>query len=63
MPVISKIFKRAVHDRLLKYLEQNKILSKNQFAHRKNHSQELATLYLVDEISKKIGNGNMVGAL
>ena len=30
---------------------------------KKKHSTELATLYLVDEISKQIDNGNMVGAL
>ena len=52
-----------MHDQLLKYLEQNKILSKNQFGYRKKHSTELATLYLVDEISKQIDNGNIVGAL
>ena len=63
LPVISKILERAVHDQLLKYLEQNKNLSKNQFGYRQKHSIELGTLYLVDEISKQIDNGNMVGAL
>ena len=54
---------RAVHDQLLKYLEQNKILLKNQFGYRKKHSAELATLYLKDEISKQLDNGNVVGTL
>ena len=54
---------RAAHDQLLKYLEQNKILLRNQFGYRKKHSTELATLYLKDEISKQLDNGNVVGAL
>ena len=28
LPVILKIFERDVHDQLLKYIEQNKVLSK-----------------------------------
>ena len=40
--------------------EQNKILSKNQFGYRKKHWTELATLCLVDEISREIDNGNIV---
>ena len=54
---------RAAHDQLLKYLEHNKILSRNQFGYRKKHSTELATLYLKDEICKQLDNGNEVGAL
>ena len=61
--VISKILERAVHEQLLKYPEQNKILSKNQLGSRKKHSTEVATLYFVDEISKQIDNGTVVGAL
>lgn len=61
--VISKILERAVHEQLLKYPEQNKILSKNQLGSRKKHSTEVAILYLVDEISKQIDNGTVVGAL
>ena len=35
LPVISKILERAVHHQLVQYLEDNNILSKNQFGYRK----------------------------
>ena len=54
---------KAVHEQLMQYLEENKVLSKTQFGYRKGRSTELATLFLTDEISKEIDNGKMVGAL
>lgn len=52
-----------MHEQLVKYLEENKILAGNEFGYRKKYSNELATLFLVDEISKQIRNENMVGTL
>ena len=54
---------KAVHEQLMQYLEENKVLSKTQFGYRKGRCTELATLFLTDEISKEIDNGKMVGAL
>jgi len=53
---------RAVHSQLTKYLEDHKILSKNQHGYRKNRSTELATLYLTEAI-RQVENGNLTGAL
>ena len=63
LPVISKILERAVHHQLVQYLEENNILSKNKFGYRKKRSTELATLLLIDEMSKEIDKGKMVGAV
>ena len=63
LPVISKILERAVHHQLVQYLEDNNILSKNQFGYRKKRSTEIATLLLIDEMSKEIDKGKMVGAV
>ena len=63
LPVISKILERAVDHQLVQYLEENNILSKNQFGYRKKRSTELATLLLIDEMSKEIDRGKMVGAV
>ena len=60
LPVISKILERAVHHQLVQY---NNILSKNQFGYRKKRSTEIATLLLIDEMSKEIDKGKMVGAV
>ena len=63
LPVISKILERAVHHQPVQYLEDNNILSKNQFGYRKKRSTEIATLLLIDEMSKEIDKGKMVGAV
>ena len=44
-------------------LKKTKFYRKTNIVTKKKHSTKLATLYLVDEISKQIDNGNMVGAL
>ena len=61
--MISKISERSVHNQLVKYLEENKILSSRQFGYRRGHSIELATLLLTDEIGRKIDDGQMVGSV
>ena len=59
----SKIIERAVHTQLIEHLENNKILSKNQFGYRKQRSTELATILLTDNIRKSVDKGNLVGVL
>ena len=43
-------------------MEENKILSINQFRYREKHSADLATLFLVNETTKQIDYRNWVGA-
>ena len=44
LPVFSKIFEKALHSRLLVFLEKNNTLYKHQFGFRKQHSCEHALL-------------------
>ena len=60
---LSKILEKAVHKQLSDYLENNDILSENQFGYRKRRSTELATILLTDNIRKAVDKGNLVGAL
>ena len=53
LPVLSKVFEKAVHYQLLQFLETNKLLSNSQ----------LAAALLCDNIRKEMNNGNMIGAV
>ena len=44
LPVFSKVFEKALHSRLLVFLEKNNTLYKHQFGFRKQHSCEHALL-------------------
>ena len=57
LPVISKVLERAMYNRLIKYLNDNKILYSFQFGFRKNHSAVMALIILVDKISKALEDG------
>lgn len=54
LPFLSKILERLMYVRLLKYLNNNDILSNNQYGFRENHSTFMALLKLVDDISEQI---------
>jgi hypothetical protein len=54
LPIFSKILKRVVYVRLIKYLTKHNILSDNQFGFRKNHSTFMAVLDLIDNLSNSI---------
>ena len=51
LPSFSKIFEKIVANRLLTYLEKNRILSPYQFGFRKNHSTFMAIADMYDKIS------------
>ena len=57
LPVISKVLERIMYNRLIKYLNDNKILYAFQFGFRKNHSAAMALITLVDRISMALENG------
>ena len=47
----------------MSYLEQNNLLSNQQFGFRKNHSTELAATLFLDNIRKEIDSGKLRGAV
>ena len=58
LPFFSKILERLMHNRLYNFLTEHNILAMNQFGFRKNYSTFLELMALVDNISKKIDEGN-----
>ena len=61
LPLISKIFEKIVHDQMIEYLAQYKILYKYQSGFRTKHSTDLCLSYLNDKILKGFDNGLFTG--
>ena len=60
LSVLSKVFERIMYNCLISFLESNKILFKNQFGFRKQHSTYMALVLLLDKIVKALENGEYV---
>ena len=60
LSVLSKVFERIMYNRLISILENNKILFKNQFGFRKQHSTYMALMVLLEKIHKALENGEFV---
>ncbi len=54
LPALSKIYERLVYNRLVNFLDKHKILNKQQFGFRKNHSTSLAISALVDQFHETV---------
>jgi len=54
LPSVSKIFEKVILLQVTEYLDDNSLLSPNQYGFRKYHSTELASLHLVDYITKRM---------
>ena len=63
LPVLSKVFERVIHRQLYAYLEQNDLLSKNQFGFRTKSSTQHAVTKLLDPIRQNMDKGLMTGAV
>jgi retron-type reverse transcriptase len=53
----SKLLERLMTNRLSKFIDKNKILSKHQYRFRKNRSTEHALIDFTDKITKAIDEG------
>ena len=60
LPVFSKVFERIMYNRLLSFINKNKLLYNLQFGFRPGHSPNLALIYLVDRISSALEKGDYV---
>ena len=58
--IYSKIFERLMYNRLIQFLDKNKVLYQNQFGFRQGHSTHHALITLVDNITKSLDNGDVV---
>jgi retron-type reverse transcriptase len=63
LPVLSKVFERVVHRQLYAYLEENNLLSKNQFGFRTKSSTQHAVTKFSDSIRQNMDKGLMTGAI
>ena len=60
LSILSKIFEKAMYNRLIEFLENLKILYEKQFGFRKKHSTYMALMILIDKLIKCIENGEYV---
>lgn len=58
LPSLSKILEKIVNDRLVDYLESNKLLSDHQYGFRRGMSTDDAVSNLVNYVSTKLDEGN-----
>ena len=56
LPSISKIFEYVIFHQLMEYFTAHKLFSMQQFGFRPGHSTELASLRLVDHLTKEMDN-------
>lgn len=63
IPVISKIFEKAMSDRMESFLTKNNILAENQFGFRRGRSTTQACFSLVKEITESLDKKQMVMGL
>ena len=60
LPLFSKILERLMYERLLSFVNENKLLYSYQFGFRFGHSPNLAMIILIDKISNALENGEYV---
>ena len=58
--VLSKVFEKVMYSRLNDFMEQQKILIKNQFGFKKYHSSYMALMIMMDEIIKALNDDDCV---
>ena len=63
LPVCSKILEKCIHNQLLTYLEDLKLLSSRQFGYRKQRNTELAATLLLDEVRENMNRGEITGSI
>ena len=62
LPFLSKIIEKLVHQQLMKFHDENRLLSDFQFGFRPKMSIELAVTLFLDNIRKNVNQGCLVGA-
>jgi hypothetical protein len=60
LPLFSKLLERMMYNRLMSFVNMNKILYKYQFGFRQNHSTALAITILVNHLLSAMDNGDIV---
>ena len=63
LPVISRVFEKAMATQLYNYCEKNRVIPVEQFGFRKNSNCETALISAADSWKEAIDSGNMAAAL
>ena len=63
LPVLSKLLEKAVHSKLMNFLEKGNLLSDSQYGFCNKRSAKMAVTLLCDNIRRKIDIGEMVGTI
>ena len=63
LPVLYKLLEKAVHSKLMNFLEKGNLLSDSQYGFRNKRSTKMAATLLCDNIRRKIDIGEMVGTI
>ena len=63
LPVISKVFERAVFNQLYDYCTKNNIFYNSQYGFRKAHSTELACLEYIDKVLHDLDKKHMPNSI
>ena len=63
LPIMSKILEKIVHNQLMRYLDENKLLSSKQFGFRPGRSTELTATLLTSYIRKGMDDGKYTGVI
>ena len=63
LPILSRILEKAVYNQLKEYLEENNLLSQQQFGYRSRRSTETAAILFLADIRKNTEKGKLVRAV
>ena len=63
LPNISKLFEKLIHNRLSKFLEENKCLFSKQFGFRNKHSTTHALIDITETVRKALDDNEFAGGV
>lgn len=63
LSAISKVFERAIYNRIMKFLDQHHVLSENQYGFRVKRSTELAIFKVITYIIENVDKNEKVAGL
>lgn len=63
LPSVSKVFERAIYDRLISFIDKNNIFVEHQFGFRQNRSTELAIYDMLSYIHSELDKTNKIAGL
>ena len=61
IPIVMKVFERAIHQQLSDYLTEHSLLAPQQSGFRKDHSTDTVLAYLTDYMYKQMDHGQLIG--